>query len=118
MVNNFNRLFRIVKQPFLDIYSLAASYLQAPPPPYSPSTAFHPHNASQLLLLHNMTAATQTPEDVDIDVVGLTDTTNMVSLNDKEEKDDEEKLDQMTASVESDRISISTVEENVRDPNI
>ncbi|CDH93435.1 Flocculation protein FLO11-like [Caenorhabditis elegans] len=91
-----------------DIYSLAASYLQAPPPPYTPTTAFHPHNAHQLLLLHNMTAAVQTPEDPDIDVVGLADTTNLVSLNDKE---DEEKLDQTTESEESDRISISTTEE-------
>ncbi|ULT96429.1 hypothetical protein L5515_011887 [Caenorhabditis briggsae] len=92
-----------------DIYSLAASYLQAPPPPYTPTTTFHPHNAHQLLLLHNMTAAAQAPEDPDIDVVGLTDTTNLVSLNDKEE---EEKLDQTMTSEESDRISISTTEES------
>ncbi|CAL2040952.1 unnamed protein product [Caenorhabditis brenneri] len=95
-----------------DIYSLAASYLQAPAPAYTPTTTFHPHNASQLLLLHNMTAAIQTPEDPDIDVVGLTDTTNLVSLNDTEE---EEKLDQTTTSEESDRISISTSEESPLD---
>uniref|UniRef100_A0A8R1DFY9 Uncharacterized protein n=1 Tax=Caenorhabditis japonica TaxID=281687 RepID=A0A8R1DFY9_CAEJA len=95
-----------------DIYSLAASYLQAPPPPYTPPTNFHHHNASQLLLLHNMSAAATTPDDVDIDVVGLADTTNLVSLNDKEE---EEKLDQTTTSEESDRISISTTEENPLD---
>ncbi|CAI2351350.1 unnamed protein product [Caenorhabditis sp. 36 PRJEB53466] len=94
-----------------DIYSLAASYLQAPPPPYTPTTAFHPHNASQLLLLHNMAAAAQTPDDADVDVVGLADTTNLVSLNDKEE---EEKLNQ-TVSEESDRISISTTEDNPLD---
>ena len=110
-----------------DIYSLAATYLQAPPPAYTPTTAFHPHSAAQLLSLHNMTAAVQvtlvpkriftnkqflfqTPEDPDIDVVGLTDTTNLVSLNDEEE---EEKLDQTTTSEESDRISIATTEESV-----
>ncbi|KAF1758162.1 hypothetical protein GCK72_014620 [Caenorhabditis remanei] len=95
-----------------DIYSLAATYLQAPPPAYTPTTTFHPHSAAQLLSLHNMTAAVQTPEDPDIDVVGLTDTTNLVSLNDEEE---EEKLDQTTTSEESDRISIATTEESPLD---
>ncbi|EFO93106.1 hypothetical protein CRE_10224 [Caenorhabditis remanei] len=95
-----------------DIYSLAATYLQTPPPAYTPTTTFHPHSAAQLLSLHNMTAAVQTPEDPDIDVVGLTDTTNLVSLNDEEE---EEKLDQTTTSEESDRISIATTEESPLD---
>ncbi|CAI5447284.1 unnamed protein product [Caenorhabditis angaria] len=56
-----------------------------PPPPY--------HSAHQLLLLHNMAAhlsSQQAVEDVDIDVVGLTDTTKEVSLNDKEDVSSEE----------------------------
>ncbi|CAB3406239.1 unnamed protein product [Caenorhabditis bovis] len=76
-----------------DIYSLA---MLTPPPPYSaPSFPHAVHHASQLLLLHKMTFCFETTEDSDIDVVGLSETTKEVSLNDKDEDivDDTQPLD-------------------------